>query len=68
MSWKQWINVAISFVIIIAVISSAATGAESVIATKVSGGENHTLVLTESKYVWACGSGQELGETAIIRF
>ena len=52
---KQIIHIVSSIIIITATISVTAGGAESAIATKVSGGEIHTLVLTESKSVWASG-------------
>ncbi len=55
LSRKKLINVTMSLTILITVISGVVDGAESAIPTKVSGGEDHTLVLTQSNSVWSCG-------------
>jgi alpha-tubulin suppressor-like RCC1 family protein len=52
---KQIISIVSSIIIIASAINVSTEGAESAIATNVSGGEIHTLVLTESKSVWGCG-------------
>jgi hypothetical protein len=48
-------KIIITLASLIVTVSSRGFGGESAVATKVSGGEDHTLVLTESKSVWACG-------------
>lgn len=61
--------------LLIVIVSSRAFGGESAVATDVSGGENHTLVLTASDSVWASGSnyyyqlgtGNDRDEWTLIR-
>jgi len=54
-SGKKLIIATISVIVTVTVVSSRASGEESAVATYVSGGENHTLVLTQSNSVWSCG-------------
>lgn len=55
LSGKKFFTTVVSFIIVVSTMSGTVDAAESAIATKVSGGENHTLVLTASNSVWACG-------------
>ncbi len=55
LSGKKLINATMSLTMLIIGINGTVGGAESAVAIDISGGENHTLVLTASKSVWACG-------------
>jgi len=52
MSTVKWI---VTVSVIILITTTAAAAIEGAVAVKVSGGESHTLVLTEKKFVWGCG-------------
>ena len=55
MSGNKWILVAVSLIILVINISATADWKEDARAIDVSGGEDHTLVLTKNKFPWACG-------------
>ena len=55
MSGNKWILVAVSLIILTANLLAVADWKEDARAIDVSGGEDHTLVLTKNKFPWACG-------------
>jgi len=55
MLFAKKLILAIVSLTIITTITVTTQAAEQTWGTKVSGGENHTLVLTENKAVWGCG-------------
>jgi len=55
MSATQRIHVTVSLIIFITSLPATATIPDGARAINVSGGENHTLVLTALKTVWGCG-------------
>ncbi len=56
MSPNKRILILVSLVILAINISATADWKEDARAIDISGGENHTLVLTQNKWPWACGS------------
>ncbi len=54
MSWTKQILIAVSFTVL-AASSTLADCKENARAIDISGGEDHTLVLTQNKWPWACG-------------
>jgi alpha-tubulin suppressor-like RCC1 family protein len=54
MSWTKQILIAVSFTVV-AASSTLADWKENARAIDISGGEDHTLVLTQNKWPWACG-------------
>jgi alpha-tubulin suppressor-like RCC1 family protein len=63
MLWSKSIPIIISLVILATNRTAAADWREDAKAIDISGGENHTLVLTQNKWPWACGDNYygELG-------
>ena len=55
MSRMKQILIIVSFIVFIANIAIASNWKENAKAIQVSGGEDHTLVLTANKWPWACG-------------
>ena len=58
MSRTKQILLIISLIVPFATITAAADWKENAKAIKLSGGENHTLVLTANKSAWACGNNE----------
>lgn len=54
MSWTKQILITVSFITLITNVTSAGWR-EDAQAVDISGGEDHTLILTANKWVWACG-------------
>jgi len=54
MSPNKRILIVVSLIILIANLPSVADVVEDAKAIDISGGENHTLVLTANKWPWAC--------------
>jgi len=54
MSWTKQILISVSLVVL-SINPSFAVWKENAKAIDISGGEDHTLVLTRNKSVWACG-------------
>jgi len=55
MLFRKKLILAIVSLTAITIITLTSDAAQETTATKVSGGENHTLVLTENNAVWGCG-------------
>jgi len=54
MSWTKQVLITVSFIIFITNITFA-DYREDAQAVDISGGEDHTLVLTKNQFPWACG-------------
>ena len=63
MSAKKRILIVVSLIVLAITIPSTADVADDAKAIWISGGEDHTLVLTANKVPWACGdnSSYQLG-------
>lgn len=55
MSRMKQILITISFIVLVANIAIASNWKENAKAIGISGGEDHTLVLTQNKWPWGCG-------------
>jgi alpha-tubulin suppressor-like RCC1 family protein len=60
----KWV-VTVSVVVFIITTTASAAIPEGAKAIKVSGGEDHTLVLTDEKFVWGCGINAEHNQLGI---